>query len=135
MSATWSVVIVVPRASQYVALARGFNPRNINFPGGSRDLELDAKPVDTVVRELYEETGLRTSPEFVRLITTWNDPQKNPVYAYLVPQFLGRLRAGPEGRVFWTAQIGLFTSPSSEFSTEALLIFRRILPAPTAARG
>lgn len=126
----WSVVLVVPRANQFVAIARGFAPRNVNFPGGNRDPE-DRTPADTAVRELYEETGLRTTPEFLRIIAKWKGSQGQDVYAFKVARYIGRLRSSTEGKVFWTSQLGSFISPTSEFAKDNAFILSKLIPKPS----
>ena len=129
---SWSSVIVVPRNVQFAVIARGFNVRNVNFPGGRR-AEEDANPTDTAIRELREETGLFTAPEFLRLIDKWSGADGYPVYAYLVEngRFRGRVRSSSEGRAFWTAQTGLLTSPASEFRDYNRRLLKKVLSAPT----
>jgi ADP-ribose pyrophosphatase YjhB (NUDIX family) len=122
----WSVVVVVPRAAQYAVIARGFNTRDINFPGGYKDPE-DATPADTAARELYEETGLMTTAEFLKLIDTWKGAQNEPVYAYLATGYRGRMRSSGEGKPFWTANISSLVKRTSTFRQDNARLLRKML--------
>lgn len=133
---SWSTVLVVPRNAQFAVIARNFNVRNVNFPGGSRAPE-DDSPSDTAMRELREETGLFTAPEFLRLLDKWQGEDGLPVYAYLVTGYRGRIRSSGEGRAFWTAQTGLLLSPASEFRYHNARLLKKALslPAPELKYG
>lgn len=53
------------------------------------------------VRELFEETGLRTSPEELTLIGAYSDPKRDPrghviSHAYEVRKYSGKLKAGDD---------------------------------------
>jgi len=115
----WSVALVVPRGQQYLAIARNFNPRDVNLPGGNSDPE-DTEPVQTAIRELFEESGLRTQPPQLHLLEARPNERGVLTYAYLVKGYRGRLRASEEGKPFWTAQLHMFSAPSSTFSKHNL---------------
>lgn len=74
----------------------------ITFPGGH--VEAGESFVDSVIREVYEETGLTiTNPELCGL-KQWQqeDGTRYIVICYRANKFSGELRASGEGRVFWT---------------------------------
>ncbi|MDO5396835.1 MAG: 8-oxo-dGTP diphosphatase [bacterium] len=74
----------------------------ITFPGGH--VEAGESFVDSVVREVYEETGLTiTNPELCGL-KQWQqeDGTRYIVICYKSDRFYGELRSSVEGRVFWT---------------------------------
>jgi 8-oxo-dGTP pyrophosphatase MutT (NUDIX family) len=122
----WSAVVVVPRGEQFAVVARGFAPKNVNFPGGDRLAE-DQTPVDTAVRELREETGLLTTPEYLRLMSVWTGSRGQRVYAYFATGFVGRLRSGSEGKAFWTAQLPLLLAPTSDFHKEQRALLQKLM--------
>lgn len=115
----WSVALVVPRGQQYLAIARHFNPRDVNLIGGDAEPE-DTEPVQTAIRELFEESGLRTQPHQLQLLEAQPNERGRLTYAYLVKAYRGRLRSSEEGKPFWTAQLHRFSSPSSTFSKHNL---------------
>lgn len=124
----WSAVLIVPRGDQFLALASGFRPRDTNFPGGDSSSE-DRTPEETAVRQLYEETGLRAAPEDMNLLDQWVGSNGQDVYAYVVGNFTGRVRSSSEGKVFWTANMGLLTSRSAQHNESArhlLLLLKRV---------
>jgi len=121
----WSTVLVVPRGDQFIALARGFQPRDTNFPGGSSAPE-DTCPEETAIRQLYEETGLRTTSEDMRLIDESIGEHGQPVYAYFVTTFSGRARSGCEGKVFWTAHLARLTSRYASHGEHAKRLLQKL---------
>ena len=73
----------------------------ICFPGGH--VEPGESFVDSVIREVYEETGLTIENPI--LCGTKQFPTKNGeryvVFFYKTNQFSGQLRSSDEGQVFW----------------------------------
>ena len=74
----------------------------ITFPGGH--IELKESFVDSTIREVYEETGLKVSNLKLCGIKQWT--QKDDSYRYIVlffktNTFTGELKSSKEGKVFW----------------------------------
>ena len=75
--------------------------RGITFPGGH--VEKGESFTDAVIREAYEETGLKISAPVLCGIKDWcnADGSRYMVLLYKTDRFEGQLRASDEGRVFW----------------------------------
>ena len=74
----------------------------ITFPGGH--IELKESFVESTIREVYEETGLKVSNLQICGMKQWT--QKDESYRYIVifyktNTFEGELKSSDEGRVFW----------------------------------
>lgn len=74
----------------------------ITFPGGH--IELKESFVESTIREVYEETGLKVSNLKLCGIKQWT--QKDDSYRYIVlffktNTFTGELKSSKEGKVFW----------------------------------
>lgn len=96
----WNVVLIVPIEGQVVAIARDFDPVDVNLPGGS-DEYLDKNPMDTARRELLEETGLQSVE--MTLVDCWKNKDSSVTYAYQVTLFAGKLRSSSAGKTFLAA--------------------------------
>ena len=74
----------------------------ITFPGGH--IELKESFVESTIREVYEETGLKVSNLQICGMKQWT--QKDESYRYIVifyktNTFTGKLKSSNEGKVFW----------------------------------
>lgn len=74
----------------------------ITFPGGH--IEPKESFVESTIREIYEETGLRISNLQICGMKQWT--QKDGSYRYIVifyktNTFTGELKSSNEGKVFW----------------------------------
>ena len=74
----------------------------ITFPGGH--IELKESFVESTIREVYEETGLKVSNLQICGMKQWT--QKDNSYRYIVifyktNTFTGELKSSDEGKVFW----------------------------------
>lgn len=74
----------------------------ITFPGGH--VEKDESFVDSVIREIYEETGLTIESPQLCGIKDWteSDGSRYMVLFYKTNHFRGELQSSDEGNVFWT---------------------------------
>ena len=122
----WSAVVVVPRNDQFLVVARGFQPKNINFPGGDSEPE-DRTPKDTALRELREEAGLSSEPKYVRLMDKWLGSDGQPVYAFFVTAFSGRERSSDEGKTFWTSKYSMLTNSQADFRDYNKRLLRKLM--------
>ena len=74
----------------------------ITFPGGH--VEINESFVDSVIREVYEETGLTVSELQICGTKQWTDINKNYRYIvlfYKTNKFTGELKSSNEGKIFW----------------------------------
>lgn len=122
----WSAVAIVPRGEQYLVVARNFQPKDVNFPGGNSEPG-DRTPKDTAIRELLEETGVGTQPEFVQLMDKWRGADGEPVYAFFVTAFTGRERSSDEGKAFWTSNLTSLTAKQSTFRVGNKRLLKKLL--------
>ena len=74
----------------------------ITFPGGH--VESGESFVASVIREVYEETGLTIKNPRLRGIKEWEneDGSRYIVLFYKTNKFSGQLKSSVEGQVFWT---------------------------------
>ena len=84
----------------------------ITFPGGH--VEPGESFVESVIREVREETGLKISD--VRLCGVKQWTQKDGEYRYVVfffrtERFSGELKSSAEGEVFWINKADLLSYP------------------------
>lgn len=72
----------------------------ITFPGGH--VEENESIVDSVIREAYEETGLRISnPKLVNIIEWNTNTHRELSFLYETDEFEGDLKSSFEGEVFF----------------------------------
>lgn len=73
----------------------------ITFPGGH--VENGESFTDSVIREVYEETGLTVSELQMCGIKDWvrDDGTRYVVLLYKTNKFIGKLMSSDEGEVFW----------------------------------
>ena len=72
----------------------------ITFPGGH--VEFGESFVDSVIREIYEETGLTISSPRLCGIKDWcENEHRYVVFLYKTSHFKGELTSSAEGKVWW----------------------------------
>ena len=71
------------------------------FPGGH--IEESESLVESVIREIKEETGLTISNPQLAAVKNWQleDGTRYIVFCYKVTEFTGQLRSSEEGEVSW----------------------------------
>ena len=79
----------------------GDNYKGLIFPGGH--IEKNEPIVDSVVREIYEETGLTISNLELCGIKHWiqENGARYLVFLYKTNTYSGNIRSSSEGKVFW----------------------------------
>lgn len=72
----------------------------VTFPGGH--VEKDESLVDSVIREVKEETGLIIDSPILCGIVDWcNEEDRDVVLLYKATSFSGELKSSDEGEVWW----------------------------------
>ena len=76
--------------------------KGIIFPGGHA--EKGEPIVDSVIREIYEETGLTIRSPKLCGVKDWinEDGSRYIVFLFKAEEYSGELRSSDEGKVFWT---------------------------------
>lgn len=79
----------------------------VTFPGGH--VEPGESITQSVVREVYEETGLRLAHPRLCGIKNWiqDDGSRYIVFLYKCDAFSGELKSSEEGEVFWADRADL----------------------------
>ena len=77
------------------------NYKGLIFPGGH--IEKNEPIVDSVIREIYEETGLTISNLKMCGVKDWITEERNRyiVFLYKTNVYSGEIRSSSEGNVFW----------------------------------
>ena len=79
----------------------------ITFPGGH--VEAGESITDSVIREVFEETGLTIKNPHLCGLKTWGEPDRMAEIAFLykAEAFSGELKSSEEGEVFWVERDSL----------------------------
>ena len=100
----------------------GPNWPGIAFPGGH--VEKGESFTDAVIREVWEETGLRISDLKLCGIQDWvEDGIRYVVFLYKSCSFEGTLTSSHEGEVWWTPISTLTDLPLAESMVDLLRLF------------
>lgn len=127
----WSVVMVVlSKDDHMLAINRQFNLRDPALPGGDSEAT-DATPAFTARRELKEETGLVALE--LRCVDQWEGERGQPVYAFYIPKWQGKLRSSDEGKPFW-AWPKRFLTRTATFRETTQKLFEKIGVLDNAAK-
>ncbi len=95
------------------------NWKGVTFPGGH--VEESEAFTDSVIREVYEETGLRIEHPIlcgVKQFPTENG-ERYVVFCYKTNRFSGELRSSSEGEIFWIPRSDL---PKYELAPDFLTL-------------
>ena len=81
--------------------------------------------VDSVIREIYEETGLTIEKPRLCGIKDWmeEDGRRYIVFLFKTDRFSGELKSSDEGKVFWTQLDALPQMPTIWHMDHMLRIF------------
>ena len=105
------------RNGDYVLVQDRTDPHwpGVTFPGGH--IESGESFAASVIREVYEETGLTIENPRLCGVKEWenSDGSRYIVLLYKADRFSGKVRSSPEGKVFWSA---LSTLPSLRLSLD-----------------
>ena len=125
MQPRWSVVVVVSNGEHILAVARGFDPKNINLPGAN-DVADDKTPIETLRRMVPEQTGIVVRS--YHRMDTWKGEMQQPVYAFFVPKWSGKPRSSSAGKTFWALPTQLTGEQSTfgEYNKRLLKTLMRV---------
>ena len=105
------------RNGEYVLVQDRTDPHwpGVTFPGGH--IESGESFTASVIREVYEETGLTIENPRLCGVKEWenSDGSRYIVLLYKADRFSGKVRSSPEGKVCWAA---LSTLPSLRLSLD-----------------
>lgn len=95
----------------------------ITFPGGH--VEAGESFTDSVIREIYEETGLTISELQLCGIKDWtnDDGSRYVVLLYKTNSFKGEIKSSDEGEVYWTSLNELSKLKLAEGMNQMLRLF------------
>ncbi len=94
----------------------------VTFPGGH--VEEGESFADAVIREVWEETGLRVeAPRLVGLKDWYDENGRYVVLFYRAERFSGELKASDEGEVWWAPLADLPKLPLARDMEDMLRVF------------
>ncbi len=97
--------------------------RGIAFPGGH--VEVGEAFTDSVVREVYEETGLTIEHPVLCGVKQFktNEGERYVVFLYKTDKFSGALHSSAEGQVFWIKREELARYPLAADFADLVRVF------------
>ncbi len=97
----------------------------ITFPGGH--VESGESFCASVIREVYEETGLTIESPLLCGVKEWEnkDGSRYVVLLYRADNFSGELHASSEGPVFWATREEILTMQMTEYFDKMMEVFFR----------
>lgn len=101
----------------------GKDYKGIIFPGGH--IEKNEPIVDSVIREIYEETGLTIENPKLCGVKDWitEDRERYIVFLFKTNHYFGELKSSNEGEVFWTDIDTIMDLPTMWHMDDMLRIF------------
>jgi 8-oxo-dGTP diphosphatase len=109
----------VEQDGKYLMLHRNKRPGDVHegkWVGLGGKFEPGESPEECVVREVFEESGLRITAPRLRGILTFPEFSQSDWYVFLftATEFTGELTAGPEGELAWVDKSALAGLPMYE---------------------
>lgn len=97
--------------------------RGIIFPGGH--VEIGESFTDAVIREVFEETGLKIPAPKLCGIKDWvnDDGSRYMVLFYKTDKFEGELKSSDEGKVYWLELQEMIKSNLADRMDKVLEVF------------
>ncbi len=107
-----AVAALILLKGQVLSVSRKNDPNDLGLPGGGIELE-DSNPFVAMVREVYEETGLKVL--HARMVFERVD---GPLYVqtFLVTRWQGTISTKESGVVAWVPPAALLTPACRSFS-------------------
>ena len=95
----------------------------VTFPGGH--IEKGEAFADAVIREVFEETGLKISSPVLCGIKDWvnDDDSRYMVLFYKTDKFEGKIKSSDEGKVYWLEMDEMKQSNLAEGMEKMLEVF------------
>lgn len=120
MKPAWSVIAVLPRDEDVLAVARHFVPQDLNLPGG-KGSDDDIDPAASLRRIVQEQTGIKV--EGWRLITDrLVGFFGEPLYCFFVTRWTGKPRSSTSGKALWCDPERLVSDSSTFWKTNKFLL-------------
>jgi len=127
MTPLFSVVALMRRGTDILAVSRKDNHEDLGLPGGK--IDEGETPEQALAREMAEEIGCRPLvmlPAFEHLDRVEGD-QRRPCRCYLVPEWEGEPVAKERARVAWVPPQRLL-EPSCSFHEYNRRLFAAVMP-------
>lgn len=109
-----AVAVLINEDGQVLSIARKDDRTRFGLPGGKREYHETAE--DAAIRELWEETGVRTRSDQVRHLYRGVDADGWMVDAYLVYDWQGEPEPREGQEVRWTPWSGLYGPPWGKYN-------------------